>query len=136
LTPHPLDVFSVGLWQADLGQPASAEATLKLALSLNLPPETATPARTALAYLLKRQARFAEAEAEWQLLSVGDEPLLALEELAKHYEWRVKDLAKALKCTTYALSLIEAQPPSLARQETLAEWHHRRTRLERRLGEG
>jgi len=130
----PIDQLSVGLWQLWLEQPARAEATLRAALGRRLPSDLHRFGLTQLAYLLKRQTRWADAEACWQELVAIDDSLLALEELAKYYEWREKDFRKAITCINYALNLLETWPQSLHQKETRANWQHRHQRVQKKLG--
>ncbi len=130
---HPIDQLSVGLWQLHLGQTVPAEATLRTALGRQLPPDLHRFGLTQLACLLKRQQRWAEAEARWQELVAFDDNLSALEELAKYYEWREKDFRKAMTCIDYAQKLLETWPQSLYQKETRADWQHRQRRVQRKL---
>jgi hypothetical protein len=63
--------------------------------------------------------------------SLAVEPLV---ERAKYYEWTAHDLAAAFAETEAALRRAEAHPRGTKRTELLAELHHRKARLERRLG--
>ena len=127
---HPVDILSLGLWQLQLGDAASAEASLKLALAQPLPADLHAFAVTELAYLLKRQERHAEAEPLWQELALGPDPFLALEELAKYYEWQGKDFERALRCSQYALSLLAGRPQTWETQPLQLAWSRRQQRLE------
>ena len=125
----PIDLISLGLWQINLDQPVPAEQALKQAIEQNLDTEWQQLAHTQLAYLLKRQNRLIEAETLWQQLATLPDNLLALEELAKYYEWHQKAFAKALTCIDYALKTIQTQPHNWEQQDTLAKWEHRRQRV-------
>ena len=129
----PVDMFSVGLWQQQLGNTAAAEAVLNQALQEALPDELQAQAKTELAYLLKRQDRREEAEPLWQDLVLGPAPLLALEELAKFYEWHRKDFDSALTCITYALQVLAEGPQTWQTEDQKAAWEHRRGRVEAKL---
>lgn len=130
---HPDDVVSVGLWLHQLGQIAQAQETLQLGLELeHVTPAVADLARLELATLLKRQGRTFEASQHWQLLAMSSQALPALEELAKYYEWQMRDFESALKCVSYALRLL--QEGAAARNPVAAaDWEHRWARLQRRL---
>lgn len=80
-----------------------------------------------LALALKRQARHADAAEVWEQLAddEGEIAVEALTELAKHYEWREPDLARALLCARRALRL----SGDAVTREAL---RHRVARLERK----
>ena len=128
-----IDQFSLGLWLEHLGQTEPAEAILKDFIEQCSVSETRTLALTKLAYLLKRQQRYQEAESYWQELVLGPDKLLALEELAKHYEWRTKDFTKALKCVDYGLKTIAAWREGVEKQAAWAVWTHRQTRVQAKI---
>lgn len=127
---HPVDLLSLGLWHTHLGNLAAAERALQKARSQSLPPDLQDLAATKLAYLLKRQDRREEAETLWQELAATPNNLLALEELAKYYEWHKKDHRSALTCIDYALKTLQAQPDNWQQQEKLSAWEHRRGRVQ------
>ena len=129
---QPIDMVSVGFWLQDLGQLDTAETILKLALTQSLPDDLTTQAKTRLAYLLKRQTRYSEAESIWQELVLGPNPLPALEALAKYYEWQSKDFDNALKCIDYALVTIEAYLSDWQLADAQAAWEHRKKRVQRK----
>jgi Tfp pilus assembly protein PilF len=58
-------------------------------------PASAGSTRERLARMLKAQKRYADATQHWQALADSDS-LDALIELAKHYEWRERDIPQAL----------------------------------------
>jgi len=130
---HPVDLVSAGLWHYALGLPETAERALKTALKTNsLPVELQRRAMTELGFLLKRQGRGAEAEALWQEMVAVEDSLLALEELAKFYEWQQKDFEKARTCTEYALKILKNSPVDWRTADTIATWEHRLARLVRK----
>lgn len=131
--PHPLDMISAGLWHIHLGRSDKAEFLLTQALSQTLSPDTHQTALTALAYLLKRSQRLPEAEACWQELAAIPGNLCALEELAKYYEWHVKDFNNALTCIDYALKTLAGQPDTPQTGGIRAAWIHRQSRVQRKL---
>jgi uncharacterized protein YprB with RNaseH-like and TPR domain len=130
---HPVDILSVGLWQQHLGDLTAAEDSLKLARSRPLPPDLHAYATTELAYLLKRQTRYAEAEPLWQELALDSNPFLALEELAKYYEWHCKDFEKAMTCISYARQLLNDQPQTWQTKAMQTAWEHRKQRVRQKL---
>jgi hypothetical protein len=56
-------------------------------------------------------------------------------ELAKYFEWTVRDLARAADWTKAALRQVEAVAPGPYRDARLADLHHRLSRLERKMAE-
>jgi uncharacterized protein YprB with RNaseH-like and TPR domain len=127
---HPLDLFGLGKWQADLGLVEQAEQVLRMAAVPELPTEYYHQALTQLAYLLKRAERRDEAVEVWQQIACTTfDDVTAHVELAKHYEWHEADLERARLWTEQALELIEGmRVPS-----TRAELEHRLARLNRKL---
>lgn len=126
----PQDLFSLARWQEDAGLPADAERSLRLLLEqeLSLPLYHQTLQRLAL--LLKRQERYREALPLWQQLAVTSlEEVTGHIELAKYYEWREPDLAKAIYWTEQALRLIAGRHKIVQ-----AEVEHRLARLKRKMG--
>src|SRR5690606_22483073 len=97
---HPLDLWGLGKWQADLGMFEEAEQTLRRAVSVDLPTEEYHRVLHQLGHLLKRQGRREEAVLVWQqIASTTFEDVSAHIELAKHYEWHGNDLFGAISWT-------------------------------------
>jgi tetratricopeptide (TPR) repeat protein len=131
-TMHPVDLLSLGLWQQHLGDEVAAEASLTQVRSQSLTDDLQALVKTELAALFKRQGRLAEAEPLWQELVLGSQPLTALEELAKYYEWQRKDFESALNCIDYALKILPDQLAAWQVKEARASWEHRRNRVQRK----
>ncbi|MBE2221741.1 MAG: ribonuclease H-like domain-containing protein [Anaerolineae bacterium] len=130
---HPIDLYSLGKWQASLGDWTTSEQTLKQAVQGDLPLDTYHQALAELAALLKRQDRRAEAIPYWQQIAATSfDDISAHLELAMHYEWQEQDLAAAITWTERALALSQSWPPSRAAL-VQAELAHRLTRLQRKL---
>ena len=129
---HPLDLCGVGRWLAETGQIETAEQTLRLALR----PPALAPATAALAALLKKQGRRAEAVPLWEQLAAEGETETAEYhlELAKFYEWHEVDLPRAHAWTSNALAHVRHHAPY--QRPLLAEIGHRLGRLERKMGQG
>lgn len=126
-TAHPVDVYSLGKWQAALGMAELSEKQLKLAAQGDLPLELYHKALYELGWLLKRNGRRAEAVPLWQQIAATTfDDVTAHIELAKFYEWHEPDLAQAARWTKQALQLT-ANP--LIRDEL----HHRLSRLQRKM---
>lgn len=126
---HPIDLVSLGKWQAALGETEAAEQTLRQAVTADLPLQVYHQALAELASLLKQQARRAEAVPCWQQIAATSfDSMEAHIELAKYYEWHEPDLNAAIAWTEQALALSQSWPPSRARLAQ-AELEHRLTRL-------
>lgn len=128
----PVEWLGLGLWRRQLGHFDPAENALNRALAQSLTPELRQLALKNLAAHLKQNARSAEAESLWQELAATPDSLLALEELAKYYEWQTGDFGRALTCIDYALQTLRAQGESWQKQEALAAWEHRRARVDKK----
>ena len=138
------ELYGLGRWYTADGQPAEAEHAYRAALRLCLSgpggrrvPDVRARALRAMGYLLKRTDRRAEAFAYWQQLALESAPntadhILAHVELAKYFEWTVRDLSLAAAWTRVALAQVENWPAGMDRELTLAELRHRLARLERK----
>lgn len=126
-TAHPVDVYSLGKWQAALGMTDLSEQQLKLAAQGDLPLDLYHKALYELGWLLKRNGRRAEAVLLWQQIAATTfDDVTAHIELAKYYEWHEPDLPKAIQWTQQALTL-NTNPA------THAELAHRLARLQRKI---
>ena len=124
---HPIDLYSLGRWQADLGLAAAAERNLRQAAQGDLPLELFHNSLYRLGWLLKRQERRAEAVPLWQQIAVTSlNDVTAHVELAKFYEWHARDIPQAILWTERALALA----PAGAARAALA---HRLKRLQRKM---
>ncbi len=134
---HTLDLYSLGRYLEDLGEHGRSAACYRRALEIGLDSAEVAEAHARLA-VLHRRAGDREAEvAEWEALARADAPmaLLALVELAKHYEHRARDFPLALEATRRALLLTQDRadvPPSGELTPTALE--RRLWRLEARAG--
>lgn len=130
---HPIDLYSLGKWQAALGDAITSEQTLKQAVQGDLPLETFHKALAELGALLKRQNRRAEAVPYWQQIAATSfDSVDAHIELAKFYEWHNADLVTAITWTERALALSQSLPPSRAAL-VQAELEHRLARLQSKV---
>lgn len=126
---HPIDLFSLGRWQADLGLAAHAEQTLRWASEQELPLALYHQNLMALGWLLKRHGRHAEAVPLWQQLAATSfDNISGHIELAKYYEWHANDIPQALYWTEQAYNLVKSWPPH-QRRTVQAELEHRYGRL-------
>lgn len=116
----PLDLLSLGKWQADLGLESEAERNLRLAAAGDLPLDLYHQALHRLGLLLRRADRRAEAVPVWQQIAATSfSGVEAHVELAKHYEWHQKELSQAITWIERAMALVNS-------------WDHpRRAELER-----
>ncbi|WP_420642157.1 ribonuclease H-like domain-containing protein [Candidatus Leptofilum sp.] len=128
---HPIDLYSLGRWQADLGLQKAAEQNLRLAAQGDLPLELYHQNLHRLALLLKRNGRSAEALPLWQQIAATSfDDVTAHEELAKYYEWQTQELDQALLWTEQALTLVAGW--GRRQQPVRTELEHRRARLQRK----
>lgn len=133
---HPIDLYSLGKWQADLELAAEAEQALRLATAGDLPLELFHQALFQLAGLLKRNGRREEAVQVWQQIAATSfESVEAHVELAKHYEWHGGDIARAIDWTQQALALVASWGRSQRVAMVRDELRHRLNRLQRKKDE-
>lgn len=129
----PVDLFSLGKWQLDLGMAGEAEQSLRRAAETDLPLELYHQCLRRLGLLLKRNDRRDEAVAVWeQWAATTFDDIEAFEELAKYYEWHQHDLELAVLWTERAIDLINKN--SLRNVNLyLPQLEHRLQRLKRKL---
>ena len=129
---HPIDLYSLAKWQADIGLAVEAEKSLKEAVQSDLPLPIFHKALARLALLLKRQKRNREALPLWQQWAATSfDEVDAHVELAKFYEWHEKDIKTAERWTLDALLLVDSW--STSRAELMRpELNHRLARLQRK----
>ncbi len=133
---HPIDLYSLGRWQADLGLHDAAEQNLRLAAQGDLPLALYHENLHRLALLLKRNGRAAEALPLWQQIAATSfDDVSAHEELAKYYEWQTQELPQALLWTEQALNLMASWGRRGQHHPAQAELAHRLARLERKLAD-
>lgn len=125
-----VDLFSLGRWQAHLGQADLAEQCLRWAAQGDLPLDLFHQNLAELGWLLKRHGRHTEAIPLWQQIAATSfDDVSAHIELAKYYEWQEKDTAQAIFWTEQALKLTQSWPPTQAAL-TRPELEHRLARLQ------
>jgi len=130
---HPIDIYSLGKWQADIGMSFEAEKTLKDVLRGDLPLPIFHKTLARLGLLLKQENRSREAVSYWQQWAATSiDEIDGQVELAKFYEWHEKDLVMAEKWTLNALSLIDSWSRTRA-QMVRPELVHRLARIQRKL---
>lgn len=130
----PVDLLSLGKWQADLGDVAAAEQSLRWATAGKLPLELYHKALHQLGNLLKRNGRRDEALIYWQQIAATSfDEVEAHVELAKHYEWHHQDIAEAIVWTNRALALVASWRGRAQARLVEAELQHRLVRLQGKL---
>ena len=137
----PDDLLSLARWQGKRREWQTSETVLQLAIGQEMPLALYQELVEELARLLKRTGRSAEATKYWQQIAVTSfDSVLGHVELAKHYEWKSRDIQEAIHWTEQALDVVaqmRPQPPTPEnwRQIELLEdeLRHRRARLERKL---
>ena len=136
LNAHPVDAYSVGKWQADLGLSEAAEETLRQMLQADVPLALYQDALNQLALLLKRSGRHGEAVPLWQQwAATAFDTVDAHVELAKYYEWQAKDPHEAAQWTRRALALVGRWPAGQA-AVLRPDLEHRLRRLEGKFEAG
>jgi uncharacterized protein YprB with RNaseH-like and TPR domain len=131
--PDPLEALSLAFSFRREGQTDPAEDAFRASLRGTLPAAERAHALEGLAALLKQKRTTREAAAfweEWHTLAPEDpRPCV---ELAKYYEWREKDAARALAWAEQALSAAQEMPLPVQRDAKRAA-EHRIKRLKRKL---
>ncbi len=124
-----VDLFSLGRWQASLGQTDVAEQCLRWAAQGDLPLNLYHQNLFELGWLLKRHGRQAEAVPLWQQIAATSfDDVSAHIELAKYYEWHEKDTTQAIYWTEQAIRLAQSWRPAQAAL-VRPELEHRLARL-------
>ena len=133
-TDHPIDLYSLGKWQAKMGIVDEAEQNLRLAAQGDLPLDMYHQNLHELGLLLKRNGRRAEAVPMWQQIAATSfDDVTAHVELAKFYEWHEPDLPQAILWTEQAIKLSQSWGSRAELvQDDLA---HRLNRLQRKNDE-
>jgi tetratricopeptide (TPR) repeat protein len=130
---NPIDLYSLGKWQADIGLGLEAEKTLKHVVQDDLPLSIYHKALERLALLLKRQNRYEDALPLWmQWAATSENSVDAHIELAKYFEWRVKNIEEAERWTLEALALVKSRHFSQG-ELIRPDLDHRLSRLQRKL---
>ncbi len=128
----PLDLFSLSRILGSAGSKEKSMTICRQALAGGLPQQIESLALKHLAAEFKRQRRHESAVELWLELSRREPPLAveALEELAMHYEHRLRNLEQALEFTLAALTHLNGQFPSAPHR---ARFARRRERIQRKL---
>jgi uncharacterized protein len=133
-----LDLFGLSRFLKGRGDCERAEAACAQALDLGLPLEYRPRAKRDLAQHAKRRGNHDEAAALWEQLatdSPGDAQhgVHACEQLAIHYERRMRDFARAFEFAQLGLSKLRRSRPKYCDLYTTARQAHTEERLLRRI---
>jgi uncharacterized protein YprB with RNaseH-like and TPR domain len=127
------DLYSLGRIYESLSLQRRAERAYRAALQGPLDQQIHDRTLHRLSFLLKRQNRREEAcELWWQAMADGRR-LYPYVELAKHYEWQLRNWPRAAEVTREALDRVKAALPSPQRRRVQPELEHRLARLERKM---
>src|SRR5881396_2642911 len=136
-----LDLFSLSRFLHRRGERVRAQAACEQALASGLPAAFRPPASRELAILAMRQKDYARAATLWEeLIAHPEDVLRACEQLAIHYEHRVRDAARAADYTRIGLKklrLLRARSENVFAAGRLTrlerKFLHRLVRLEHRM---
>ncbi len=129
---HGCDLVALGRLFEDMGEPDRAVELYECGLAKDLSEEVFVAAVRRLSYLQRRRGQTVAVLELWRR-AAGAQQVYAHEALAKFYEHEMKEYAEALRWTEAALRVVEAWPPSPARERALEDLSHRRDRLEARI---
>lgn len=132
------DWFSLGLSYDRQGDAVRAEAAYRQALDRARDDQRRGEVYAQLAALLKRQTRWSEAAALWELwlTSVPGLDTTPYIELAKYYEWQALDLEQAEMWAAWALHNLLAATPHQRPPGRVDELEHRLARIRRKRSAG
>lgn len=131
------EALAVARWHDMAGRTSPAEAAYQVALERDASgDDVRIEALQRFATQLKRQERFEEAIRAWQEWHqlAEDDPRPCIE-LAKHYEWKARDLEQALDWAKRALVCLSHWQAGWRREERWDEVEHRVARLKRKLAD-
>ena len=119
---HGAEIAGIARWLREAGDLEQARALFRRAIAAGMRDELMFRTLWDLAALERKLDADDRAVAIWSDLAAGRNPFRvpALEELAKHYEHRQKDLARALEATRAALGYLDVNhedSPALRRRE-------------------
>ncbi len=135
---HPIDRVALARALEEAGDDELAIEAYRRALAQPLPDAMRRAALAWLGGLFKRRGEHDAAAAVWQewITSLADDDVTPFLELAKHYEWRAREVATALLWGRWARQIVEGWPEGATRAAMLAGLDHRIARLLRKLGAG
>jgi uncharacterized protein YprB with RNaseH-like and TPR domain len=128
------DLYSLGRLYAQVGLGRRAEETLRAALEAPVAEDVRRQAVYHLSFSLKRQQRWPEALELWHLaIDEQHGRLYPFVELAKYYEHRAKDFARAEELVLQAIAWAKSSSlnrDAWWREQRLAELEHRLRRVQ------
>jgi uncharacterized protein YprB with RNaseH-like and TPR domain len=131
------DLYSLGRLYAQVGLGQRAELTLRAALDSSVPVDLRRQAVYHLSFHVKRQERWSEAVELWHLaIDENHGRLYPFVELAKYYEHRAKDFAKAEELVLRAIEWVKSSSLRRGgwwREQRLAELEHRLRRVQLKI---
>jgi hypothetical protein len=126
----PSEKLAVGRWHQEWGRLSSAEELYRLATRSRIPADIRIDAFRRSTEMLMKSGRREEAVKGWEMwyrISPADH--LPCIELAKYYEWHVKDTTRALDWAKEALVALSHAPEDWRRERAWGEVEHRIRRL-------
>jgi uncharacterized protein YprB with RNaseH-like and TPR domain len=128
------EALAIARWHERAGRVEPAEVAYQVAAEAAQRDSVRLEALRRLSTQLKRQGRYAEAVEAWQNWHAGaPQDIRPCVELAKHYEWNVKDLRAACEWAQAGLLCLSHWPDDWRRQARWQELEHRLRRLKRKI---
>jgi len=110
-----LDLFGLSRFLQRRGHSARAQSACAHALSIGLPDDVRPQAQRELALMAKRRGQYERAAEIWQeMVADSQDEVHACEQLAIHYERRVKDMRRAIEYAKLGLAILNRQYGSLS----------------------
>ena len=111
-----LDLFGLSRFLQRRGDSSRAQSACAQALAIGLPPEVRPKAQRELALMAKRQGQYGRAAEIWEeMVADSQDEVHACEQLAIHYERRVKDVLRAIQYAKLGLAKFKRKHSSLSR---------------------
>ncbi|MGA9532614.1 MAG: ribonuclease H-like domain-containing protein [Anaerolineales bacterium] len=128
------EALAIARWHERAGRVEPAEAAYQVAADAAQRDSVRLEALRRWSTQLKRQGRFSEAVEAWQAWHAGaPDDVRPCIELAKHYEWKVKNLSEASKWAHAGLVCLSHLPDDWHRQRRWLELEHRLRRLNKKI---
>jgi hypothetical protein len=127
-----LDLFGLSRFLQRRGETGRAQSACAQALAIGLPPDVRPKAQKELALLAKRRGEYGRAAEIWKEMAAdSQDEVHACEQLAIHYERRVKDMHRAIEYAKLGLVKLRHQESSLSRGSPYPSLTAKCTRRER-----
>jgi uncharacterized protein YprB with RNaseH-like and TPR domain len=127
------ELYGLGRWYESQGLKPRAELAFAAALERPMTQQLRGAALRSLAFLMKRSGRRAAAFSYWQQMVLETpQDILPYVELAKYFEWHVRDYTMAAEWAGFALARVDAWGKSPRRAAARRALQHRLARLERK----